>query len=369
MKKLINKKENLKQKKSSTKASKKPVTKVVEQPKKKKWTKSALTLIVLDLLIVIGFFLTYGPISYFRNLLVTTSMTTMTHKYLARTFYTDEMIEQVLKQNTIKESGASTNAKDIVIGDIEQPETYESIYEEQILKREEGQEYKIVELSGSGYKGYMAVIYDPSTIELALAPRLGVTGAFLKTIAKQNDAKLAINASGFLDPNEYGNGGSATGTIIKDGKVVWNASGNGRGGGLSGFNKDHVLVLTKDSPQKAIADGMVDAVEFGPFLIVNGEAAEIKGNGGWGIAPRTILAQRKDGIVLFIVIDGRQPGYSLGIDMKEAVRILKRYGAHNAANMDGGASSSLVVNGQTYSKPCGYSATGERMVPNGWILK
>ena len=103
--------------------------------------------------------------------------------------------------------------------------------------------------------------------------------------------------------------------------------------------------------------------------MVNGKAAEIKGNGGWGIAPRTILAQRKDGIVLFIVIDGRQPGYSLGIDMNEAIRILKRYKVHNAVNMDGGASSSLVVNGETYSKPCGYSATGERLVPNGWILK
>ena len=53
----------------------------------------------------------------------------------------------------------------------------------------------------------------------------------------------------------------------------------------------------------AIKAGMEDAVEFGPFLIVNGNAAEIKGNGGWGIAPRTVLAQRKDGIVLFVVID------------------------------------------------------------------
>lgn len=335
----------------------------------KKKTKCAIALIVVDLLILIGFFLSYGPISYFRNMLVTTSMTTMTHKYLARTLYTEKMIQEILKNNTIEESGDNTNSNDIVIGGSDEVDHYDSIYEEEILKREKNQEYKIVPLSGSGYKGYMAVIYDPTRISLALAPQLGTKGSFLKNIAKDSNAKLAINASGFLDPNEYGNGGAATGRIIKDGKLVWDGDGTGKSGGLSGFNKDHVLVLTRDTTEKAIADGMVDAVEFGPFLIVNGKAAEVKGNGGWGIAPRTILAQRKDGIVLFIIIDGRQPGYSLGVDMSETMKILKRYNAHNAVNMDGGASSSLVVNGETYSKPCGYSATGERMVPNGWIYK
>ena len=101
--------------------------------KKKKKTKCAVALILCDIIIVIGFFLTYGPISYFRNLLVTTSMTTMTHKYLARTFYTDEMIDEILKSNTVTEIGESVNVNDIVIGDFEQTGTYESVYEEEIL--------------------------------------------------------------------------------------------------------------------------------------------------------------------------------------------------------------------------------------------
>ena len=32
------------------------------------------------------------------------------------------------------------------------------------------------------------------------------------------------------------------------------------------------------------------------------------GDGGWGVGPRTAIGQRKDGTVLFLVIDGRQPG-------------------------------------------------------------
>ena len=54
--------------------------------KKKKKDKLMITLVVLDFLVLVGFFITYGPISYFRNLLITTAMTTRTHQYLAYIF-------------------------------------------------------------------------------------------------------------------------------------------------------------------------------------------------------------------------------------------------------------------------------------------
>ncbi len=44
--------------------------------------------------------------------------------------------------------------------------------------------------------------------------------------------------------------------------------------------------------------GIRDAIEFGPFLIVNGKSSFVKGNGGWGIALELPLV-RSDGIVLF----------------------------------------------------------------------
>ena len=72
--------------------------------------------------------------------------------------------------------------------------------------------------------------------------------------------------------------------------------------------------------------GIRDAVTFGPFLIVNGVRSEFKGNGGYGIAPRTAIGQRKDGIVLMVVIDGRRPGHSLGVDMVELTNVLEKYG-------------------------------------------
>ena len=51
------------------------------------------------------------------------------------------------------------------------------------------------------------------------------------------------------------------------------------------------------------------------------------------------------------------------------IDLLMRYGAHNAANLDGGNSSTLIVNGETYNKLMPNAArTGGRYVVNGWGL-
>lgn len=323
---------------------------------------------IFDFLAVIFLFFTYGPISYFRDLLITTAMTTQSHKYLARTLYSEETITSVLNQNFIVDVKENTNTADIQIGSSIDNGIYESVYEEQILKKDPGNDlYKIIPLEGENYKGYMVAIYDPSRISLVTSRYYGVKGQMLEDMASYYEAKVAINASGFQDYDSYGNGATAAGASIQNGKII---SGNTtEKEKLIGFNQDHVLTLMTATPKEAVEAGIVDAVTFGPFLIVNGKTAEIKGNGGWGIAPRTAIAQRKDGIVLFIVIDGRQPGYSLGINIRELTKILERYKAYNAANLDGGASSSLNIEGKLYSKPCAYSNTGERFLPNAWIVK
>ena len=336
----------------------------------KKKKKTAIILLIIDVCMIICFFLAYGPFSYLRELYITTAMTTMSHKYLARTIYTEDIINDVLDENYVKETNENTDTSDIVIGDIDDSGEYDSIYDEQILTRDPAHpEYKLIPLKGNGYQGYMVAIYDPSRVELVMTNKLGRVGQFLRELVVDNQAILGMNASGFVDQNEMGNGGEPTGIVIQDGKVIWDATKTGYSGGIAGFTKDNKLVLTKGTAEEAIKAGIEDAVEFGPFLIVNGKAAEIKGNGGWGVAPRTVLAQRKDGIVLFVVIDGRQPGYSLGISMNELTKLLQRYKAHNAVNLDGGASSSIAIGNETITKPCGYSATGERRIPNAWVLK
>ena len=61
------------------------------------------------------------------------------------------------------------------------------------------------------------------------------------------------------------------------------------------------------------------------------------------LAPRTAFGISADGRWLYgVVVDGRQPGYSLGANMYDLVRILKAAGAADAINMDGGGSATLV---------------------------
>ena len=117
-----------------------------------------------------------------------------------------------------------------------------------------------------------------------------------------------------------------------------------------GFTKDDKLVLGKMTLSQAKEAGIRDAVTFGPFLIVNGKPSSVLGNGGWGQAPRTAIAQRQDGIVLFLIIDGRtitKPG----ADMNDLIDILQKYGAYNAANLDGGTSSVMAVDGKLINDP------------------
>ena len=331
--------------------------------------KLLILVILLDIIMVAGLFTLYGPIDFVRSTLVTTAMKTKDHKYIARTVYSEEYIKKILSENYMEEINENTDASAIKLQEIKETTQYSSKYDEEVLKKDPDNDlYKIVHLSGATWVGYMVVIYDPAKIDLVFTRYLGEQGEFLESMSKFHKSKISINAGGFADAGGTGSGGIPTGTVISDGKVFYQGVDTGWGGGLIGFNKDHVLVLTKDDPQTAIENGMVDAVDFGPFLIVNGKRAFAKGNGGTGLSSRTIIAQRKDGIVLFFIIDGRQPGYSLGINLVEMTDLLVKYKAYNAANLDGGASSSLVVNGELYSKPCAVSATGERWIPNAWMV-
>lgn len=54
--------------------------------------------------------------------------------------------------------------------------------------------------------------------------------------------------------------------------------------------------------------GVTEGLTFGPPLIMNGKKVIRSGDGGWGISPRSAIGQKKDGTMMFLVIDGRQPG-------------------------------------------------------------
>ena len=67
--------------------------------------------------------------------------------------------------------------------------------------------------------------------------------------------------------------------------------------------------------------------------------------------PRTAIGQLADGRVLMVVVDGRRPGYSVGMTNFELAQALARLGAVNASALDGGGSSAMAFNGTLLSRP------------------
>ena len=318
--------------------------------------------------IIFVLFLLYGPFNGFREWLVTTAMTTMTHQYFATWFYDDETIAYILSKNKVVEIDEITDMNSIIFGENNQSSKYKNEYERQVLERNpKNNDYKIIEIKEKGYDGYLAVVYDPSRIQAVVTKKLGVSGQYLTKMAKDNDALIAINGGGFDDPNFNSTGGSPLGITVSKGDYITTKSYSGSGG-IIGFTEDNKFVLGKMSVSKAKEMGIRDAVTFGPFLIVNGKASEVLGNGGWGTAPRTAIGQRKDGIVLFLVLDGRTASKP-GADMDDLIKIMQRYGAYNAANLDGGTSSVLVVGETIVNDPIDSTGAHKtRPISTGFIL-
>lgn len=312
-----------------------------------------------------GLFLMYGPYSGFRNWLVTTAMTTLNHQYLATWFYSDEAIKEILENNKVIEPEGNSNTNLININTNSSNNViYKDQYDREILDRDKDAIYKIIEINENGYKGYLAAVYDPSKISVVTS-QYSYMGEYLVDMANRKGAVLAINGGGFADNEGQGNGGTPVGIVISNGKII---NGIRNGSGLIGFTNDNKLFLGRVSANEAINMGIRDAVEFGPFLIVNGEVSSVVGNGGYGIHPRSAIGQREDGIVLLLVIDGRSLS-SRGADMDDLISIMKRYGAVNAANLDGGNSAVLVEKGKILNNPINWSNMRQtRPIANGFIV-
>lgn len=320
--------------------------------KAKKILKALISLFVLG--VASGLFLLYGPISSFRSWYITSAMTTMHHQYLATWFYSAETINEVLDKNKVIEVSGVTDTSQISIVDQnkidEEVKTYANEYERAVLERDKNHpEYKIIDIEGKGYSGYLAVVYDASKIHTLVTSKLNVSGQYVTTMAQNSKAVLAINGGGFEDLNHNSTGGSPLGLTYARGKRITNKSYGGAGG-LIGFDTDNKLVLGRMTAAEAEKKNIRDAVTCGPFLIINGETSKVVGNGGWGTAPRTAIGQRKDGIVLMLVVDGRQ-FKKPGADMDDLIEVMKRYGAYNASALDGGTSSVMVENYKVINDP------------------
>ena len=171
---------------------------------KYKWPLRRKVVAIICSVYIVGFtsflFLFYGPINSFKEFWITSAMTTMTHQYLATWLYSDEYIQKVLKNNSILEIDEISDPNQINFRKYTTT-IYRNEYEKEILHHPENDLYKVINVSGSGYQGFLVAIYDPSRISIATTAYLGKRGESILTVSERENAIIAMNAGGFYDPD------------------------------------------------------------------------------------------------------------------------------------------------------------------------
>jgi hypothetical protein len=118
--------------------------------------------------------------------------------------------------------------------------------------------------------------------------------------------------------------------------------------------------------------GVTDALGGGPVLVRDGKAVfrSLEDFTSDQISPRNPRAgvgQTADGRILLVAVDGRQPGYSVGMSTFELAQTLVRLGAVTGSAVDSGGSVTVAFDGQLLNRPS--DPGGERPVKEALLVK
>lgn len=324
-----------------------------------------LLIIVLTLILTI-YFICHGPSKSAQELFVTTILETGQLKFLANVFMSDEDIQEIVNKNSLKEMDSEVDGNLINVGGTSNKELIE-----------------IYKVSGNNYEGTMMVINDPSKISLATTYPWGEYGKELDKLVAESGAIAGIN--GGLYYSDANKGGRPLGVTVSNGEIE-DMSLGATGLHLIGFDNENILRIIDISNMNRSeienlieTEGIRDAVSFQEEasdannhfvkLIINGEKRELNGMGS-GANPRTAIGQREDGSVLFLVTDGRGKNGHLGATAADLIEVMDEYGAVNAANVDGGSSSTMYYNGEyLMTSVTFYYSNSSWRLPTAFVVK
>ncbi len=270
-------------------------------------------------------------------------------------------VDETKLEAYISEKGISTY-EDLLIENLEDSIDITTTFGEKIKVLDSENNLLIVEVTGDQYKGLLAIVKKSEQVTVAKSKSLGSYGNLITKFAEDNHALVAINASGFVDKNWKGNGGTIRGSMVLDGVDYGNPTNQKK---FFGFKDDNRLYI-QDYNKKDISE-FKWAIQFSPALIVDGEKY-VQGSFGYGLQPRSAVGQTASGEFLMLVVDGRQVGHSVGATVDHLAEIMLRHKAYQAMNLDGGSSSIMNYRGKTINKPSSKNSLG-RYLPNAFICK
>lgn len=331
----------------------------IKAKKKKGFLKRISNCIIYQIIFIIvtlPLLVFYGPFSNVKKFMVETAMSTFRAQFIATMFLSKDQI-----QNIIDSDGVNSSNENMDINQVKVKYSDNSI--------------DIYDIHTNKFDGYMLEVKNPKSIKIGYTKKLGVEGQRTSVIAEENGAMAAINGGGFSDKSPdgklwAGTGAFPDGIIISDGNTKYSSVSPNTKVTATGFTKDGIMVIGSYSINDLKKLGVVEALSFNAInskLIVNGKP-QIHGDGGQGLNPRTAIAQKKDGTVLLLVIDGRKYlQLKAGASLKDIQDIFVSYGAWNASNLDGGSSSTMYYDGEVINSPS--DPLGERTVASVVYVK
>ena len=289
-------------------------------------------LLVLEVLYCVAVFSQIPWIVRLRNMYIETAMSTMSHQWLATAFIPQDIVDEVVaRRNAAREAqagvvstwevpgtaavSASTTAPaqtahaltaeqeaffdlyweidpdtmldyvqehpEVVAGGWDQIQineaglddegtTIRTTMGEQVLAVNVPEQILLLRVSGTGYRGVLAVAKDPAALHLYPSSNIGGSGEHAGTIAQRHGGILAMTGSGFIDEGGTGNGGTLAGACMCDGEAY--------GKHFTGWGYKRIELRTDDrlyitDAYTDFSEDATDAVEFMPALIVDGSIA------------------------------------------------------------------------------------------------
>jgi hypothetical protein len=118
--------------------------------------------------------------------------------------------------------------------------------------------------------------------------------------------------------------------------------------------------------------GVVSALGGGPVLVRGGKPVfrsleDFTNDQVSQRDPRAGVGQLADGRIILVAVDGRQPGYSVGLTSFELAQTLVRLGAVTASAVDSGDSVTVAFDGQLLNRPS--DPSGERLVKEALLIQ
>ena len=285
-----------------------------------------------------------------KTLLISTLMESGQLKFVAHMVASDEEIQEIVEANAMQKMEVKQDASLITVEATENPEDVKDTGE---VFDENG--IRIEEISGRSFFAKMLIIKDPSQVCVASTYPWSQYGKELLDVVEGAGGVAGVNGGLYVSTGNAG--GQPMGVVVQEGQITYNSPGGLAGLYVIGLNNDNILIVdeitgmnSKQFEDYVAEKGIRDAVAFQDEasdsnnhfvpLIINGEPRQLGGQGS-GANPRTVIGQRKDGAILLLVTAGH-----LGATASDLIAIMQDYDAVNAANLDGGSSSSMVYNGE-----------------------